>query len=385
MARGATRRREFDYTPPSFEDTVERADRQGSMYDNLFKGVKTYKAAEGRNIVRILPPTWKKASHYGYPIWVHYGIGPKEGAYLCLRENKSSPYKRCPLCEELYSLGARATAEDRKALLPTQSIIYYILDRNQPQQGVLLWRVSGTADSEIAAQSVNRRKGSVLNIVDPEQGYDLEFMRSGQKLNTRYRGYQVVREDSPMTDDNRAFDEILDAIFDKPLPEVLNFYKPEHIEAVYSGKVSDEEDGNNSMSDGDRRRARARDDEDDDVDDVPRRERPSPRQRSRAAREDDDDDGPPFNPDDDDEDEPPRQERRRSRLAREIDDEIPEPPRRERARSSRVPVDDDDEEDDPGMTRAASPRERARARDDDGDDEPDDRRERMRSRVRRNQ
>jgi len=350
------------------------------MYDNLFKGVKTYKAAEGRNIVRILPPTWPKASHYGFPIWVHYGVGPKEGAYLCLRENKTSPYKRCPLCEELYSLGARATPEDRKALLPTQSIIYYILDRNQPQQGVLLWRVSGAADSEIAAQSVNRRKGSVLNIVDPEEGYDLEFMRSGQKLNTRYRGYQVVREDSPMTDDDRHFEEVLDIIFDKPLPETLNFYKPEHIEAVYSGKVSDEDE---PVSDRRRARSNGRDD-DDDEDEPPRRERPAPRQRSRASR-DDDDDGPPFDPEEaDDEPEEPRQRPRRSRLAREIDDEIPEQPR-QRARSSRVPVDDDEEEDDPEQTRAVSPRERQRARDDDDDGGQDDRRERMRSRLRRNQ
>lgn len=358
MAR-TTQRREFDYSPPTFEQTVERADRQGSMYDNLFKGVKTFKAAEGRNIVRILPPTWPKATHYGFPVWVHYNIGPKEAAYLCLRENKTSPHKNCPLCEELYNLGARATPDDRKALLPTQSIIYYILDRHQPQTGVLLWRVSGTADSEIAAQSVNRRKGSVLNIVDPEQGYDLEFLRAGQKLATRYRGYQVVREDSPMSDDGRQFDEVLDYIFDNPLPSVLNFYRPEHILEVYSGKASDDNDG--SQANG-RDRARARDDEDDDVDLSPKdrgrgrdREEPTPRMRQRAAPPppDDDDDEPPF------EAEPPR----RSRLAREIDDEIPEEPRQPR-RGSRVVVEEEEDDDAPEPAQAAPRRARGRGRDD---------------------
>src|SRR5215469_7307692 len=383
--RGASRRREFDYQPPSYDETVERADRQGSMYDNLFKGVKTYKAAEGRNIVRILPPTWPKASHYGYPIWVHYGVGPKEAAYLCLRENKTSPYKRCPLCEELYSLGARATPEDRKLLMPTQSIIYYILDRNQPQQGVLLWRVSGTADSEIAAQSGNRRKGSVLNIVDPERGYDLEFMRSGQKLNTRYRGYQVVREDSPMTDDGRQFDEVVDFIFDNPLPECLNFYRPEHIEAVYTGKAEDADDDDDAPRQRSRS-ARGRDDDDDD-DRAPR--------RGRAPPPDDDDDSPPF---DDDDDQMTRAVPRRSRLSREIDDEIPErgaeAPRRSRGR---VAVEEDDDDDPPPPRQRARartrdddddppPRGRSRAaRDDDDDDgdEVDDRRARMRGRLNR--
>jgi hypothetical protein len=383
MARTA-RRREFDYKPPSFEDTVERADRQGSMYDNLFKGIKTFKAAEGRNIVRILPPTWPKATHYGFPIWVHYNVGPKEAAYLCLRENKTSPHKHCPLCDELYSLGAKATTEDRKALLPTQSIIYYILDRNQPQNGVMLWRVSGTADSEIAAQSVNRRKGSVLNIVDPERGYDLEFLRAGQKLATRYRGYQVVREDSPMTDDGRQFDEVLDYIFDNPLPDVLNFYKPEHIDQVYSGKITDDDEDDGRDRDrgrgrGSRDRAAPPDDDDDeDIDLRPLRRRreeeeeeaPAPRMRSRT---------PP--PDDDEEDDRGTtravERPRRSRLSREIDDEIPEPPRSTRTRGRRVEVEDDDDDEPP----FEAPRGRSRGRDDD--DDVDDRHTRMRARLSR--
>lgn len=360
MARGATRRREFDYQPPSYEQTVERADRQGSMYDNLFKSVKTYKAAEGRNIVRILPPTWKGAAHYGLPIWVHYGVGPKEAAYLCLRENKTSPHKRCPLCEELYNLGARATPDDRKALLPTQSILYYILDRNQPQSGVMLWRVSGTADSEIAAQSVNRRKGSVLNIVDPEHGYDLEFLRTGQKLNTRYRGYQVVREESPMCEDDRTYEEVLDFIFDNPLPGVLNFYRPEHIEGVYSGKVGGDEEDDTSGRD--RGRPRGRDDEDD--------EREAPRMRSRAAP-----------PPDDEEEEEEEAAPRRSRLAREIDDEIPEPEPKPRRARGRVEVEEEEPEDEPAETAPRSTRRRA---DDDEEEEIDDRRSRLRQRLSRN-
>jgi hypothetical protein len=385
MARTA-RRREFDYKPPSFEDTVERADRQGSMYDNLFKGIKTFKPVEGRNIVRILPPTWPKATHYGFPIWVHYNVGPKEAAYLCLRENKTSPHKHCPLCDELYTLGAKATTEDRKALLPTQSIIYYILDRNQPQNGVMLWRVSGTADSEIAAQSVNRRKGSVLNIVDPDRGYDLEFLRAGQKLATRYRGYQVVREDSPMTDDGRQFDEVLDYIFDNPLPDVLNFYKPEHIDQVYSGKMTDDDEDDSRDRDRDRDRgrgSRVRDDDDNDVDLSPLRRRreeedaPAPRMRSRAA-------APPPPDDDDDDPEATRavERPRRTRLAREIDDDIPEQPRGS-TRGSRVQVEDDDDDGPPFDPEPANGRERSRSRGRDDDDDVDDRRTRMRDRLRR--
>jgi hypothetical protein len=255
-------------------------------------------------------------------------------------------------------------------LIPTQSIIYYILDRNQPQTGVLLWRVSGTADSEIAAQSVNRRKGSVLNIVDPERGYDLEFLRAGQKLATRYRGYQIVREDSPMTDDNKAFDEVLDFIFDNPLPGCLNFYKPEHIEEVYSGKIADDDkDGRDRDEDVQRaglRGGRSRDGGDQD--------REAPRMRSRAA--------PP--PDDDDDDTPPQAEEtappRRSRLAREIDDEIPEQPRQPR-RAGRVQVDDDADDGDEGPPFDATAVVHRRRENNDDDGEVDARRARMRDRL----
>src|SRR5690348_4678402 len=97
--------RSYDYTPPSFDSTVDRAERKGSMFDSMVKDAKLYRPKQGANLLRILPPGWPKAAHYGLTIMAHRGVGPNDRQYLCLRENASSPYKRCPICEELYKLG----------------------------------------------------------------------------------------------------------------------------------------------------------------------------------------------------------------------------------------------------------------------------------------
>src|SRR6266700_4157625 len=130
MARGE--RRQYDYQPPSFEETVDRADRKGSMFDSMFKDVKVFKAEQGANLVRILPPGWEGARHYGYRIKVQRNVGPKDRQYLCLRENEASPYKKCPICLELYKLGSRATQQDKQLLTAGDSVVYYIVARNSP-------------------------------------------------------------------------------------------------------------------------------------------------------------------------------------------------------------------------------------------------------------
>lgn len=319
----AKSKRTFDYQPPSFEETVDRAERKGSLFDTLFKdSVKTFKARQGANIVRILPPSWKGARHYGLPIKVHRGVGPDDRQYLCLRENDSSPHDVCPICQALYDLGSRATAEDKKELRPGTSMVYYVVDREAEKEGVQIWMSSPTTDSEIAAQSVNRRSKAVLDIVHPEDGYDLEFTRSGTtRNNTRYRGFQISRDSSPLSDRDKDVDEWLDFIFDNPLPTVLNFYPPDHMEKVFYGKAKETEDKKTT--------SRIRDEE------------PAEEERLSRRRNRDEDDEPRKSRDEEDE----RPARRASR------DEEPE----ERPRSNgRVRLDKEEETPFDGGRRTAS-------------------------------
>lgn len=342
------RSRQIDYEP-SYEATVDRAERKGSMFDNLLKDAKIYKPRQGANLVRILPPSWPKAAHYGLTIFVHGSVGPNDRRYLCLRENQTSPHKRCPVCEELYRLGSKASQEDRQQLRAKPQVIYYIVDRDNEKDGVQVWMTSPTTDSEIAAQSVNRRAKSVVKIVDIDDGYDVEFTRTGTtRNNTRYRGFQILREPSPLAESNKVADEWLDVVFDKPLPSLLQFYSPEHIEEVFYGRAKEDEP---------QERVRARDSDADDGEERPtlRRTRvvDEDREESRPRRRSD------TNEDDGAQDRP-------ARRARGTDDEEGD----ERpARSARRPREERDERDDDARDRVRAPA-RAGTRHDADDDAP---------------
>ena len=338
--------RDYNYQPPSYDATVDRAERKGSMFDSLFKDVKFYRTKQGANLLRILPPGWPNAKHYGLTVMIHRGVGPDDRQYLCLRENPTSPYKRCPICEELYNLGAKATQEDKNQLRPKSNLAYYVIDRDNENDGVQVWVASPTIDSEIAAQSVNRRSKSVIDIVHPEDGYDIEFTRSGTgRNNTRYRGFQIMRESSPLAESAKRMDEWLNVAFDKPLPSLLQFYSPERIEEVFYGQAK--EDAGSTEP-----RRRSRDDDD---------ERPSRLARRGGGDEEEEDQPSRSRRGEEDADEQPAQRSRRG--ARDDSDaETEERPSRRR----RAPDDDDGESSRPA-------RSRGRSRDDDDDDDDDTR------------
>jgi len=359
MARG---RREYNYTP-DYESTKKIAETRGGGYDSILKDdVKPLKPHASTNTIRILPPTWENPKHYGLLIWLHYNVGPSDRRYLCLRENATSPHRHCPVCDALYDLGSRATQDDRQRLKAKPSYLFYVIDRDNEKEGVQVWQTSQKNVSEIAIQSINKRNQGVLNIIDIEDGYDVEFTRTGEGRNgTRYHGFMVDRESTPLSNDDRKYNAWLDYIDDNPLTEVLNFYSPEHIEQVLHGRGREDEDDDQPRSrtrrgNGDdrdeapQRLRRTRDDNaDEDVDIRPRsRQRPAAdetsdaeytEERPRRTRREEDEEltrsvrRPREEPPEDDEPPP-----RRTRPAREEPEDDP-PPRRTRRPEPKV---DDD-------------------------------------------
>jgi hypothetical protein len=343
--------RKFNYKP-TYEDTVKRAERKTSGYASLLKDAKIFKAAEGDNVVRVLPPSWKDPDHYGYRIWVHNNVGPKDQRYLCLRENPTSPHKRCPICEELSRLGPRATTEDRQLLSPREAVLYYIIDREKPKEGVQVWMVSPTAEAQIAAQTVDKRRGNVLNIIDPDDGYDLSFMRQGTTKNkTRYLGYKVDRDPSPLSESERSYNRWLDEISERPLPSLLNFYTPDQIEEELYGKAKDDDDDDRPR----KGKSRSRDDDDEDEDEP--RTVAGLRKTRKASDEDDEDEEEEkpkkkARPRDDDEDEEDEETRARKSKSKVVDDEDEDEEEEEKPRKKAKAkvVDEDDEEDEPASS-----------------------------------
>lgn len=228
-ARGSEGRRAFSYQARTAEDLSKRASMGARDFDSfLADHVKVWKANNGANALRIMPPTWQGAKHYGLDVWVHYGVGPDDQSYLCLDKMKG---EECPICRERDR--ARRAGEDEtyiKDLEPTRRVLMYLVDRDHESDGVQAWAAPWTIDRDISAVSVDRRTQEVLPIDDPENGYDVEFERTGKGMNTKYVGLAVARRSSSLGNM-----DWLDFAVDNPLPEILVYHSAERIAQVFGG------------------------------------------------------------------------------------------------------------------------------------------------------
>ena len=78
--------------PRTKEQIDKRARQSGGLKDWFIpEEIKTFTPKEGGkgNIIRILPPAWDDADHYGYDIYAHFGVGGENSAYLCLKKMKN--------------------------------------------------------------------------------------------------------------------------------------------------------------------------------------------------------------------------------------------------------------------------------------------------------
>lgn len=276
----------FKYQARTAEHVKVRAEQQGGMYDNIFKQFPTYKAKVGNNLLRILPPTWQNADHYGYDIYRHEQIGPDNSMYLCLKEMKGEP---CPICEERAELDRLKEDKDAAELRPRHRVVVWVIDRDKENEGPMVWDMSWTMDKDIAALSTNSRSGEILLIDHPTEGYDFEFSREGTTMtNTKYMGKAIARRSSPINDDPDMQDEWLNFIMINPIPTVLNFYSYEHISQVFTGQVKEQDDEPQRISRNTVSTKSLREELDDE---IPEKEVAKPVTRRRIVR---DEEEPPF-------------------------------------------------------------------------------------------
>jgi hypothetical protein len=377
---GATRRADITYNHHKQENVKRRAEQTGGNFDLPFKsGVKTWKAKVGENAIRIMPPTWADASHYGYDVWLHSFIGSSGSTYICPKKTFNKP---CAACDEAAALKAAGEDEEAKEIAVKQKVLYYIIDRDDRKPVPQILVASWNQDKEISEASKINRTNKTLYIDHADEGYDVIVKRTGQKLNTRYQ-WLIDRESSPLDPDSRTQDELLEFIAENPIPSLLKYDDNEKIAAALAGttrekdKDLDDRDDRGSRGRGrdrDEPRGRGRDAEDDEAprgrgrgrDEEDEEDTVSPRGRRLRGDADDEPRGRGRDPDPRDEEE----EERPRRGGRDRDEEDERP--RGRAR---------DEEDEPrrGRDRDAEEEDdapRGRGRDRDADDRDDGRRRR---------
>lgn len=224
--RGGSRR--FEYHQRSADDVKKRESMSNSRFDQYTKdGVTAWKVNDKDNTIRILPPTWDEPTHYGYDVWLHYGVGPDEQTYLCLNKMKGEP---CPICEEHAKARKDGDEEYARQLAPGRRVMVYIVDRDNEKAGVQVWGMPASLDQAITKISTDRRSGEVFPLDSPEDGFDVMFEKTGTGIGTKYVGAALDRRPSPL-----GKDAWLDYAVDNPLPSVLQYYSYEHIAEQFGG------------------------------------------------------------------------------------------------------------------------------------------------------
>lgn len=227
---GATKR--FQYRPRTAEELKDRQRQQGGTRDSFFTNdAQFFTAKQGDNDLRLMPPTWEGAKHYGFDLYVHYGIGADESAYLCLDKMKG---EKCPVCEERERAAGAGEQDYADSLRPSKRVAVYVVDRKEEGKGPLIWNMPWTVDRDVSNLSVDSKTGEIYSVDNPDEGYDVQFKREGADQRTKYTGIQIARRSSPLIDDSATFDKWLQYVVDHPIPACLNFFAYEHIANAFN-------------------------------------------------------------------------------------------------------------------------------------------------------
>jgi hypothetical protein len=232
-SRSSGRGSSYQYERRSREEVEDRASRGGKDFDKFLKDhLKTYSVQKGDNEIRVLPPTWSfkeypKQKHYGFEIWVHYGVGPDRQSYLCPHKMKG---EKCPICEEREDALRDGDEKYAKQLEPKRRSLIYLVDRKDEKEGVQAWAMPWTVDRDLLKISVDKKSGRSAPHRPPEEGYDVMFEKEGEKDRTKYEGVTIARRESEL-----GSQKWLDYAMDNPLPEQLVYFSYEHIAKAFGG------------------------------------------------------------------------------------------------------------------------------------------------------
>ena len=244
----------FKYRQRSKEKWESRAEQSGYSRRSMFvEGINLFRPNDGDNLIRILPPTFDDAEHYGYEIFVHYNVGPDGDSFLCHNIMNQDP---CPICEERTRALKDNDKEYADKLVGKKRVLTYIVDRDQEDEGLQLWSMPWTLDADFTSLAIDKRTGEILDIDDPDNGYDVEFSKSGRGRNTKYGSVAIARKSSDLNDP-----DALEGAIELPLNECLKFYDYDDILKIFNAGGGYDEEEEEEEEDG-KRKGRKYEDED---------------------------------------------------------------------------------------------------------------------------
>ena len=175
-------------------------------------GITAFKSQMNDNFIRIMPPKDPKM-FWAREVYIHSEIGANRATFLCMNKMFGKP---CPVCEYVEQLkDQNVNSETIKPLYARKRFLMFVYDVRDDStiaKGLRWYDAPGKLVSEIILKSKDKRTKAVVDVCDPLEGRDIEFVRKGQGLKTDYAGIDLkITETVPADwyENVPTFDEVL--------------------------------------------------------------------------------------------------------------------------------------------------------------------------------
>lgn len=228
------KKKSFSYSRKPLRQILEEKSSGASAGGRLpmFTEAPTfYKSSEPRrHQLRILPPGWEDADHYGLAVKTHYGIGVNRVTMWSLAGMWG---ERDPISEELEIARSKGDKDYEKSLWWRQSLLMYVIDRFAPEKGPLLWfapmKAIGMALEELA---IDGATGQYVPIDDDKAGYDISFKVETAGGFPHYGALAIDRSSTPISPDPNEVQRWLEYITDRNIPKIIRKPTYEEVRAI---------------------------------------------------------------------------------------------------------------------------------------------------------
>ena len=300
------------------------ADQHKSGFDRtavkIPEGVNLFQPKEGNYRLDIVPYKVGEGNpyadegqdHFERTYFVHKGIGPNNGTYICPAKTAK---QKCPVCDGRFSMSKDPDADEEtiKALLPKERQLWWIFDYAEPDKGAQLWDVSyHLFGKQLKARiDASDEDDEYEFFADPDEGMTLKVHFIGKSFGGReyveVDSIDFKRRKEPLSE------ELLEAV--DCLDDLLIVMDYDELKKIYlqTGDGSDDEDDKPKSKKKAPARGKAKpvdDDDDEDEDDEDEDDTPPVKSKgkpsatkSKAKPPVDDEDDDEDEDEDDDEDE----------------------------------------------------------------------------------
>lgn len=142
---------------------------------------------------------------YRVLVYVHSKVGCTEDRVICPARTYQRP---CPICEYISTQYSQSDPEKidvkyLKSLDAKKRVLYNVLIQGKDAPAdVHIFEVSHFLyDIELSTIALNKRTGTFYPFYDPDEGMSIGFEKIGEGVNTKYKGFERIEREAPISDE----------------------------------------------------------------------------------------------------------------------------------------------------------------------------------------